>query len=227
MDIRCVVYQSLKELDCWLRSPEMAFIGMNGGHEKTVRDRLMYRIQKLMPDTVVRSEGTVARKRADIGIFQYTSNDKKKKKKPLALIELKNNFSFQIGFETEKGNQNQDTGSNSPHKKNAIGDIERDISKWSYLRDQIPLCFIQIVTRIEYICSDLKPTLKYPKEQPEKTEGNLPKIEKYFHDLESKEQGVLTIHQVEAISKSPFELAISTTFFILEIGPPKNDVQEM
>lgn len=209
MDIRCVVCQSLKELDCWLSSPEMAFLAMNGGFEGTVRDRLMYQIQKLRHDEVVRSEKSVQGKKPDIEILHKAKKDEKDEPLALAIIELKHNFLFHS--DVFKG-------------------VEGDMKKWSGIKPPIPLFFIQIVIQIEKITGDMVHFLKYKEakpREPKKTEKRLKEIEDYFCKLERKEKGILKTHMTRAVSKYPFELTTSLTFFILEIRSNKDHVQEM
>ncbi|MCK4762635.1 MAG: hypothetical protein KAW12_10600 [Candidatus Aminicenantes bacterium] len=244
MDISKVIFQSLTDINPWLTSSEMAFIAMNGGYEQTVRDRLMYKIQKRMPENVVMSERrveneppdivvmteksgkkSVERKRPDIAIFQKSKENEKKK--ALALIELKTNFSFQKKLVTGKVDEARKTVPNQEGKsKKAIGRVESDIEKWSHVRGRIPLGFIQIVSRIEQIPDDIKPFMKYRDELPEKTKGNIREIKDYFCELKcalkKDYQATLKTHEVKAVSKCPDKLVVSLTFFILVTEPKKN-----
>lgn len=255
-DIRCVICKSLMVLDGWLSSPEMAFLSINGGIERTIRDRLMYQMQRLLPDKVVRSEGGIAvedeskpkgktKKRADIAILEkLKENEQKTRKKeplkPFALIEIKHNFLFQEKIITGKDQKNKAVDSDQLNEvendNNDTGRIEEDIAKWSNVKFSMPLFFIQIVIVIEKIPDDRIHFLKYPSSKPtkreetketEETEKNLKEIKKYFCDLEKREKGILKAHKTRAVSKYPYELDTSLHFYILEIRPEEDSVEKM
>jgi hypothetical protein len=210
-----ILENSIKDLNDWFESPEMAFIALNGGFELTIRDRLLFSIQQRMPDSCIKSEYYHDKKWADIAVI--------KDGKPTSLIELKANFLIQLseitGFGISPWKKND---FRLPKKtKNQVGRLEKDRQKWKNLSHDISLYGIHIVANIEK--ENLSPALaknccKYPLIQKKDLDDYKKSVKAYYEYLTKlKTEAFREIPPVQTSCESPHAVTASLFFYILEL----------
>lgn len=202
-----------KETKVNLKSEKMAVMAINGGFELTVRDSLVYELQKTLfsnentKEYIVQSEfsPTDTNLRADIAILETDVNGKNIK--PKALIEMKNNLSCDVSFITGAPHSNwmRHRDNNEYDIKHSHTRIFDNYLKWVNFSNYDGVLYgINIISHISSLGPNkIKGSVKYDKMDNVNHNNECYEFyEEYLNKLKNEEVKINKEHACDYIPKS-------------------------
>lgn len=180
---RKLIIDSITDLTDWLKSREGVFILINGGYERTFRDKLMFQVQMNLKKGFVASEFTLRNKRPDILII----DDAEELEEKNTVIEIKTNTLDQIAEITGKSKRDVIKDIKNYGCISVIGANNRlmdDFDRWKDIENTKPIYFIYVIVETIALDKMYSEKINYLYKNIFKPKSyNIGHIEKYFIDI--------------------------------------------